>query len=96
MLPQKLNLDIMQTTWAQQLNPIIENPLIKGLILPNITVSIGNNVINHKLGRKLQGWYIVRKRAAAEIYDQQDSNQTPQLTLNLVSDATAIIDLAVF
>jgi hypothetical protein len=86
----------MQTTWAQQINPILENPLVKGLILPNIALAIGTNVINHKLGRKLQGYYITRKRAAAQIYDQQDSNQTPQLTLVLVSDAVVTIDLAVF
>lgn len=96
MLPQQLNLPQMQNTWAQQLNPIIANPIISGNILQNVVLAVGSNVINHKLGKKLQGWYIVRKRGSADIYDTQDSNQMPQLTLTLTSDAVVTVDLAVF
>lgn len=96
MLPQKQPLELMQTTWASQLDPIIANPLVKGNILQKISLVSGVNVINHKLGRKLQGWYTSRVRAAVQLYDTQDSNQTPDLTLVLVADAPAVIDLVVF
>ena len=96
MLPQKLSLDMMQTAWAQQLNPIIANPTIDNLILKNISLVAGVNVINHKLSRTLQGWKPVRVRGPSIIYDQQDSNQNPQLTLVLVASAPVVIDLEVF
>ncbi len=96
MLPQKQPIELMQTSWAEQLNPVISNPLMSGQILKLVTLQIGSNAINHKLGRALQGWYIVRQRAAANIYDTQDSNTRPNLTLLLTSDAVVTADLFVF
>lgn len=96
MLPQKLDLAKMQTIWASQLDPIISNPTVNNIVLKSITLTTGTNVINHKLGRVLQGWKPTRIRASATFYDLQDSNQTPQLTLILVSSANVIIDLEVF
>lgn len=95
-LPQQLTLDQTQNQWAAILDPIASNPIAKGLILKNISLSAGANVINHRLGRKLQGWYPTRVRAAATFFDTQDTNQTPQLTLNLTASAPVVIDLAVF
>lgn len=96
MLPQKQPLELMQTSWASQLNPLIANPLTKGVILENISLQTGVNVINHKLGRNLQGWFTSRIRSPATISDQQDANQTPQLTLVLVASAATNINLVVF
>lgn len=96
MLAQKLSLDLMQTQWAQELNPIIANPTINNAILKNVSLVAGVNVINHRLGRNLQGWKPTRIRASATFYDQQDTNQTPQLTLILIASADVIIDLEVF
>ncbi len=95
-LAQQLTLSDMQTKWASQLNPIIANPLNNASVLQNISLIAGTNVINHKLGQKLQGWFTTRVRSSVQLYDQQDSNQTPQLTLVLVASAPAIIDLGVF
>lgn len=95
-LPQKLNLTDMQTRWATELNPVISNPLTNSIILQSVVLKTGSNVINHKLGRKLAGWIPTRVRALANLYDTQDSNQTPQLTLVLVSSADVTIDLVVF
>ena len=96
MLPQKLNLPQMQTTWASQLDPIIANPIVNGNMLKNISLVAGSNTISHLLGRRLAGWIPTRVRAAATIYDTQDSNQTPQLTLTLISSAAVVVDLMVF
>ena len=88
------NLMMMQTQWASQLNPVLAIPSIT--ILKNVSLKVGANVINHMLQRPLQGWYIVRQRALASIYDTQDSNQNPSLTLNLTSNAVVSVDIAVF
>lgn len=95
-LPQELPWHDADNKWASILNPIVNNPANNSLILKNQALVIGSNVINHKLGRKLQGWKLVRVRAAANIYDNQDFNQMPQLTLYLVSDADVVVDIEVF
>jgi hypothetical protein len=95
-LPQKLPLDRMQTQWASAIEPVLNNPTNMSNLLSNIQLSTGTNVINHKLGRKLRGWIPTRIRAAALIFDDQDSNQHPELTLILVSSAPCVIDLEVF
>lgn len=90
------DLVMLQTNWTRTLNPVIANPLNQGSILKDVSLKTGSNVINHLLGQKLQGWSLVRQRAAASIYDNQDSNQSPQLTLVLVSSADVSVDLMVF
>lgn len=95
-LPQKLSLVDTQTRWATDLNPIIDNAANNSLLLKNIKLSVGVNNINHKLGRQLQGWIPVRVRAASVVYDQQDSNSTPDKTLVLVASAPVTIDIEVY
>ncbi len=95
-LPQRLTLTQTQQQWASQLDPVLKNPTTNPGLLQNVALINGTTVVNHMLGQPLQGWKIVRQRAAASIYDQQDSNQTPQLTLVLVSSAAVVVDLEVF
>lgn len=87
---------MMQNSWASDLNPLLANPALQSIILKNVSLVTGSNVINHLLQRNLQGWKIVRQRAAASIYDNQDTNQASQLTLVLVSSANVSVDLEVF
>lgn len=89
-------LSLLQTNWATQINPVLANPVINGFILKEVQLSSGTNVVNHKLGRKLQGWFIVRQRASATIYDTQDSNSNPSLTLFLTASANVTVDIYVF
>lgn len=72
------------------------NPINSGTILTNVSLSSGDNTIPHKLSQKLQGWFIVRLRGAATIYDKQDSNKTPELNLVLNSSAAVVVDIFVF
>lgn len=87
---------LMQTSWAQQLNPIISLPISQGSILTNVPLATGPNTINHLLGRKLQGWWIVRQRSSASIFDTQDNNQMPNLTLLLTASSPVSVDIFVF
>ena len=90
-------LTMVQTRWASQINPILANLLMQGQLLRNVALTAGANQINHKLGRKLVGWFLTRQRGASiAIYDNQDSNQMPQLTLSLQSGGTADVDIYVF
>jgi hypothetical protein len=97
MLPQKLPWELAQTIWATQLNPLIANPMANGVILKSVQLTSGTNIVNHKLQRKLQGWYITRMRdVAASIYDTQDTNNYSELTLALVSSTPVVVDILVF
>lgn len=95
-LPYGLDLKMMQTRWRGILNPLLQRPTNNISILKNVSLKIGSNTINTLLGAPLQGWFIVRQRGAASIYDTQDSNQSPDLTLNLTSSADVSVDVAIF
>jgi hypothetical protein len=95
-LPLRLSWDAAQDRWASIIGPLLDNPSLNSIILKNVSLATGSNVVNHKLGRNLQGWKPTRIRSAATIYDQQDTNQTPNLTLILVSSAPVVVDLEVF
>jgi hypothetical protein len=87
---------LMQNSWGAVLNPIINNPLNLGNILNGIVLASGDNTINHKLGRKLQGWYIVGQNASATFYDKQSTNSMPNLTLVLNASGAVTVNMVVF
>lgn len=95
-LSSSLPWELAQNKWAASLNPVIANPLIAGRLLPGILVASGNNIINHGLQRKLQGYFVVLNSAAVTFYDNQATNQTPNLTLSLHASGAATISLYVF
>lgn len=86
----------MQTQWSSQMNPIIQLPINQGILLKSIFLVSGSNTIPHKLQRNLQGWFLTRIRGSSTIYDHQDNNLYPSLTLILMSSADVVIDLFVF
>lgn len=95
-LPRQLEWPTARDRWASQLDPLLAKPTSSSIILKNVSLAAGTTVVNHLLGRVLQGWKLVRVRSAATIYDEQDSNQTPNLTLVLNSSAAVIVDIEVF
>lgn len=90
------DLNKVQRDLVRTLNPIFNTEILGGSLLPSIALTSGSNSIDHKLGRNLTGWFITRLRSASTIYDTQDSNKTPDLTLELNSSAAVTIDLYVF
>ena len=86
----------LQSNILTYLNVLQQNPILSGVILQNQLLTVGTNTINHKLDRRLQGWFLVRKRSSADIYDKQDNNPTPNSTLILESSAIVSVDIFVF
>lgn len=86
----------MQTQWKSNIDPVIASPLWQGQQLDKIALINGSTIVNHGLGRKLQGWFLVSIDAAATIYDSQTINPTPALTLVLVSNAAVNVSLWVY
>lgn len=87
------NFQLMQTSWAQKLNPVINSPLNNGIFLPGIILINGTTVINHLLGRVQQGWMITDINGVASIYRSAPFNNQ---TLSLHSSAAVTVNLYVF
>lgn len=83
----------MQTAWKSQLDPVLANPLVDGILLKNVALDNGETQINHLLGRKPLGWFLVDQNAAASIYRAQPMTI---LTLTLFSDSAVTVSLWVF
>ena len=88
-----MSLSMMQTRWASVLNQIIDNPANKSVLLTGIALKAGVNVINHRLGRMMQGWVIADKDSGANIYRSAPMNE---LTLTLTTDIASNVILEVF
>ncbi len=86
---------LLQTAWASQLNPLLANPVLQGVLQKNVVLNPGLNVINHKLGRNLQGYLITgMHNLYSQIFDT--TSTTPNLTLNLNSSVSTSIDIYCF
>jgi hypothetical protein len=86
-------LTMMQTRWASLIEPVLSQPFNNGVLLQEVELSTGTNKINHKLGRKPQGWVVVDQNAAATVYRSAPFNA---LTLTLTASAGVTVSLHVF
>jgi hypothetical protein len=93
-LSPKLPWELANPKWAASLNPLLANPLVNGNLIQNIRVGSGNNVINHGLGRNIQGFMVIRNSANVTFYDAESSQ--PSLTFVLIASGSATISLYVF
>ena len=92
-LTSNKELSLLQTSWQAQINPVLANPFVQGILIEDVALVNGSTVINHLLGRKQQGWVLVDISGAATIYRSQPFNS---LTLTLVSSAAVTVNLYCF
>ena len=78
------------------LDLISSKEILDGISLKNVSLLTGANTINHTLGRKPLGYFIVRKRAQSDIWDTQDSNPNQAITLILNCSANVTVDLWIY
>ena len=79
---------LFQTRLKSLLDPVISNRLSQGVLVSNVSLTVGTNVLNHKLGRLQQGWILVDSNLPAVIWRSAAFTTT---TLTLTSSATAAI-----
>jgi len=92
-LPLGFPLPQMQTLWKSLLDPVLDNPLNDISILKNVQLNNGVTVINHRLGRNQQGWFLTDIQGAATVYRSAAFNS---LTLTLTSNAAVTVNIGVF
>lgn len=83
----------MQTRWKSLIDPVLANPLNGISIISNQALINGQTVINHKLGRVMQGWFLVDIQGPATIYRSAPFNN---LTLTLTSNTAVVVNIGVF
>lgn len=76
--------------------PLLGGVHLRGAQNAGVALSNGTTLVTHGLGRAPVGWFVTRQRGSARIYDTQDGNPNPTLSLRLVSDAAVLVDLYVF
>lgn len=76
---------------------ILGSQILDGVLLTDIELTTGvSNNIEHKLGREIIGYIIVKKNANSIIWDSQDTNKLSNLTLVLNCSANVKISLWIF
>ena len=91
------DINVVQDNVEDAFSYLLKDPFNQSILLKNVKLISGqNNIINHLLGRKLIGWSIVRKRGPGDIWDEQDSNTIPNLTLLLSTSQDVVVDIRVY
>ena len=83
--------DLYQTqeNVEQVLTPILNSPIIDGVLVKDVDVGTSDTVVNHKLGRSPLGWIIVKRNENAVIYESATTNNNRDKVLILkASSAT--------
>lgn len=92
-LPKQLPWSLAQTRWASEIDPVINNTLLQGILIKEVLLANGVTTINTTLGRMQQGYIVVDQDAAANIYRSLPLNEK---TLTLTSDAVVTVALWLF
>ena len=91
---RKVNTTIKDLFHAQEnieqcLKPILNSPVIDGVLIKDIDVGTSDTVVNHKLGRNPLGWIVVKRNENAVIYESATTNNNRDKVLILkASSAT--------
>lgn len=92
-LSNKLAWEKANPLWASSLNPVLANPLNNISVLTNISFRVGVNILDHGLGRMMNGWFVIDPQGSGTLFRSQPLNK---LTLTLTSDADFVSSIGVF
>lgn len=97
----KLNTDSreqnqVQSNTEQALAPLVRNPLNNGVLLRDVVLAVGNNIIEHKMLRKPLGYIITSQSGVSNFYDNLSLDVETKLNFNLNSSAAVTVSLWVF
>ena len=94
-LTKERELQQLQDAVEVPLRDIIGRQILDGNLIENVRLlSASDNLVAHLLGRAYRGYIVVKRDAAASIYD--DTSPLPQSYLNLVTSADVTVSLWVF
>ena len=93
-LQQQLPWEASRTVWAQQLNPVIANPIVQGVAITSVTLDANTpKTFSTTLNRMQQGWFLTDIMSAAKVWRTEAFNTT---TITLEADADTTISIWVY
>lgn len=92
-LPILSEVSQLVTRWKSILDPALANPLNDVSVLKDVSLVTGVNIIDHLLGQKQQGWFLVDQLGIADIYRSGSFNDK---TLILTSSADVVVSIGVY
>jgi hypothetical protein len=84
---------LLQTRWSSLINPVLDNPIVKGRIVREVALGVTSVEVNHRLGRTPQGWLIIDSNANETVWRTSPLNQT---TLELTASGPVTVSLYIF
>ena len=93
-------LQALQANVEKILTPLSRTPYFDGVLLENITVTAGGVTnVEHKLGRKVRGYFITSKSTTASIVDYLNNtafDSQRDLYLSLSTTADCVVNIWIF
>lgn len=87
----------LQDATAAVFRTMSDREILDGQLLRDISlVALAVTRLDHKLGRDLIGWSVVRKSATCDIWDGQADNISPGRSLLITASQDVTISLWVF
>lgn len=93
---QNVEMNRLQDNIADGFGPVLTAEILDFNIVKSQVLAIGDNVVDHRLGRAPIGWFVVRKRGPGNFYDKQDTNPTPTRNIVINSDSAVTVDIYFF
>lgn len=98
------NVNQLQKNIIEVLNPLLNNPILSGQIINNISLKKLDpttsaqyiNKVPIGINRPLQGWLIIGNNTNCTIWDDQINNMTKSQNLWLFCSSDCLINLYVF
>ncbi len=88
------DLNRVQDNIAVFANPITQLLLLDGVLIEDVDLTTSETKINHTLNRKPNGWIIVKKDAAQDVYES--GSTVPDRFLSLTASGNVTVSLWVF
>lgn len=87
----------LQDSIAQSFSQLEKLPQLDSVIVKNVTLSAAiDNLVEHKLGREIVGWQIIRQNANAVVYESSTVNTTPSAFVILRTSAACTVTILFF
>lgn len=79
----------LQTNIQDAITAVLRCPILDGRLIESVALAIGDTKLEHKLGRKIKGYFIAKKSAPADIYLSFDDDLF--FTLNASAGTTVSV-----
>lgn len=87
----------LQDSIAQSFQQFEKLPQLDSVVVSNITLASGiDNQVEHKLGRPILGWQIIRKDANADVWESSTVNTAPSSFVILKASANVTVSFIFF